>query len=170
MSSFLVGDRTLRIAARLRQLLPVGLTPGEVFDRYTILLLKTERVSDPMRRSRAATEAWTLQELIYGESREKYLGLLDPLVQQLKACNAELWQVEDRLRELDSQVFPLDVGPGPATLDAEGDPELVEEVREYLNLARSVYRLNDKRSRLKAEINETCGFAPEVKQYTEYEA
>ena len=63
---------------------------------------------------------------------EKYLDLYNPL----QDVNKQLWDVEDKIRELDKQ---LDFG------------------ENFIAEARSVYFLNNKRSVLKSRINKLFG-------------
>jgi hypothetical protein len=102
---------------------------GELIDKITILEIKRERI--------AAREALA--------NVEKELGLLQTIAEpvlatpdiaefksRLGTINRELWDVEDDLRE--------------------------KEMREdfdaaFVELARSVYRMNDERAALKKQIN-----------------
>ena len=58
------------------------------------------------------------------------------MIAELKAINAQLWDIEDHIRELDRNG---DFGP------------------RFVELARSVYRTNDRRSQLKREISLIMG-------------
>ncbi|MCB1089437.1 MAG: hypothetical protein KDM63_20530, partial [Verrucomicrobiae bacterium] len=70
------------------------------------------------------------------------------LRQSLRSINEQLWEVEDALR------------------DCERAGQFDEE---FIRLARSVYRMNDERARLKAAINEVTGSEiREQKGYAEY--
>lgn len=119
---------------------------GDVVDRVTICLLKTERITDPARLEYARRElaalrsAWDAEGLPAMES----LAAWGPLL----AVNAELWQVEDDLRDCERA---RDFGP------------------RFVELARSVYRLNDRRAVHKREINDALGSElVEVKSYAAY--
>ena len=73
---------------------------------------------------------------------------LAELTAELKAANEELWRIEDALRLCERQ----------RTFGAE-----------FIELARSVYRQNDRRGRLKQQINELVGSSlREEKQYVSY--
>ena len=73
---------------------------------------------------------------------------LDRLTAELKAINEVLWQIEDDIRDCERQ---HDFGP------------------RFIELARSVYRENDRRAALKRQINERLGSKiVEEKSYTEY--
>jgi len=65
---------------------------------------------------------------------------------ELREVNQSLWNVEDQLRQKErTQVFD----------------------EEFIELARSVYKLNDKRAKIKREINEICNsFFKEIKIYS----
>ncbi|MFQ6537479.1 MULTISPECIES: DUF6165 family protein [Aphanothece] len=68
------------------------------------------------------------------------------LREQLQAVNAELWHCEEAIRACERQ---SDFGPG------------------FVELARRIYRLNDRRSALKRAINLQSGSALiEQKSYT----
>jgi hypothetical protein len=107
---------------------------GEVADRISILLLKEERLSGPIpientRRHLALLRAaWA----------EAGLEPVDALSEwpELFAVNARLWDVEDALRECERQ------GRFDAT---------------FVELARSVYQLNDRRAALKRAIDTSLG-------------
>jgi chromosome condensin MukBEF ATPase and DNA-binding subunit MukB len=55
---------------------------------------------------------------------------------QLKSVNQKLWEIEDRIRDKE---------------------KLQEFDDEFIELARSVYKNNDERARIKRDINEMCG-------------
>lgn len=119
---------------------------GDVVDRITICRLKTERISDPARLAHARreltalTEAWRAEGHPEVESLQAWAPLL--------AVNAALWEVEDLLRDCERQG---DFGP------------------RFVELARSVYRLNDQRAVHKRAINDALGSdLVEVKSYAAY--
>lgn len=107
---------------------------GEVLDKLTILQIKSERILDPVKQINIRREHDLLTEVIeaYGGLGEVAPGIMG----QLKVVNGQLWEVEDSLRDCEaSQNF-----------DAH-----------FIELARSVYRLNDERFRLKRRLNELLG-------------
>jgi hypothetical protein len=67
-----------------------------------------------------------------------WCATLQRMSQQLKAVNAELWDVEEKLRWLD----------GEQRFDGE-----------YIELARSVYAKNDRRAALKRAVDAFVGSA-----------
>ena len=73
---------------------------------------------------------------------------MDRLTADLKAVNLELWQLEDDIRDCER--------------DGDFGPKFVE-------LARSVYKTNDRRAALKREINTLLGSRlVEEKSYRPY--
>lgn len=115
-------------------LIPVSI--GELLDKITILQIKSNHTDNEYVQKE-------LQDLIQiakdlGVYNETYLHLLF-------AVNSVLWDVEDKLRELEKlEDFGLD----------------------FVELARSVYITNDKRSKIKRQINEETGsHYKEVKLY-----
>jgi tetratricopeptide (TPR) repeat protein/ADP-heptose:LPS heptosyltransferase len=122
-------------------LAPVSL--GELVDKITILDIKNEHLQGPalvnVQRERQALRR-TLDALP--------LAVEPALVEELHATNASLWSVEDALREHERR---QDFGEA------------------FVELARSVYRLNDRRAALKKRINLLAGSALiEEKSYAAY--
>ena len=124
---------------------------GELYDKYTILSIKLEKIVDPEKRTRVQDEMDHLLPIIHqleseGESETKSESLLDhPLVFQLKMANTRLWDIEDRIRIKDqNQSFD----------------------NEFIYLARNVYINNNERFRIKNMINHQFQSALfEVKSY-----
>lgn len=106
-------------------LIPVAV--GELVDKLTILALKVAHLRG------AALEHVQREQLLLLQVLEQADPRFDPVLQeQLQPVNAELWQVEDALRDCEQR---SSFGP------------------EFVALARSVYRLNDRRAALKRAIN-----------------
>jgi len=120
---------------------------GELIDKITILRIKQEKASDAARQRNVAHELDALSQI---RSQSKLdTAALAALEDQLLAINLRLWQVEDDLRASES------MGSFGA---------------DFVALARSVYKLNDRRSALKKEINVVTGSAiVEEKFHTPYE-
>ena len=112
----------------------VDISPGELMDKLTILRIKAERIEDPQKLRNVKIELETLEK-----TREKAIAPsaeFDKLVAELKAVNEELWEIEDNIRDCERQEsFKV----------------------KFVKLARSVYRLNDRRAGLKRQINELLG-------------
>jgi hypothetical protein len=119
---------------------------GELLDKIAILEIKQMRLRAP--EALANTE----RELAALAVAFKVLGTapagLAELRSALAAVNLRLWTIEDQIREKDALG---DFGPG------------------FVALARSVYRENDERGRIKRAINTLLGSAlVEEKQYRAY--
>jgi hypothetical protein len=104
---------------------------GELVDKITILQIKTERIAARDARANVARELVSLSR-VAGEA----IGRIAPLVEQLRAVNEELWEIEDKIRER----------------EAQGDFG-----QRFVQLARSVYKKNDLRAAIKRQINEALG-------------
>lgn len=106
---------------------------GELIDKITILELKLRHIEDATKRANVQTEHDLLTalwaEIPQPDGVETALG-------GLREVNAALWAVEDDLREK----------------EAEG-----EFGNDFVQAARSVYKLNDRRAALKYEINSLTG-------------
>jgi hypothetical protein len=115
---------------------------GEVVDKWTIVSIKVLKIEDKDKLANVNKERIYLGETIPPEI------LYDPLVDQLLSVNLQLWQVEDDLR----------------ICEKEKDFSL-----RFTELARSVYKLNDERARIKKEINMKHGSEfVEEKSYQPY--
>jgi len=125
----------------------VPIAPGELIDRLSILQIKSERFSDPakLRGIRAELEALR-------SARERSLPAseqIDGLARELKGVNEELWDIEDDIRLCERAG---DFGP------------------RFIELARSVYRTNDRRADLKRQVNAMLGSRlGDEKQYQAYD-
>jgi len=115
---------------------------GEVVDKWTILSIKALNITDKDKLVNVFKERNYLNTAIEPEI------LHDPLTDQLLVVNKNLWDVEDRLR------------------DCERDKVFDDH---FVQLARSVYILNDKRASIKKEINMKYGSEfVEEKSYQPY--
>ena len=124
----------------------IEIAPGELIDRITILEIKAERIGDADKRANVLAELAAL-----GEARAAAIppdGEIDRLTAELKAVNEALWQVEDDIRGCDRNG---DFGP------------------RFVELARTVYRTNDRRAGVKKAINLHLGSRlAEEKSYQPY--
>jgi tetratricopeptide (TPR) repeat protein len=125
----------------------IGVSPGELIDKITILQIKSRRMVDPSKRRHVRAELTALEQVARGTVEPSQR--LDELTAALKAVNETLWQVEDEIRDCERC---QDFGP------------------RFVALARSVYRQNDHRAALKRQINELLGSElVEEKAYRPYE-
>ena len=124
----------------------VEISNGELIDKWTILILKTLFLTDKGALINIERELCELsvQRL---EMLQKFNGL-QRLEDDLYTINKKLWYVEDALRiEERNGTF--------------GD--------DFVDLARSVYKYNDERARIKKEINTlTNSTIVEEKSYEKY--
>jgi uncharacterized protein YlxW (UPF0749 family) len=110
----------------------IEISNGELIDKLTILEIKLEKVIDKKASANILNEWEILNEkanLLFSihSSQELFKAQND-----LEEINRQLWWVEDSIRENEKQgVFD----------------------KEFVELARSVYKLNDKRFKLKNKIN-----------------
>lgn len=124
----------------------IEVSPGELLDKISILEIKSERIGDPAKLKNIRHELGLYRDI--RESRIPGVAAVDALVRDLKAVNEILWNVENEIRVCEAN---RDFGAG------------------FVELARSVYRTNDRRAAIKREINTLCG-SPiiEEKSYSEY--
>ena len=134
----------------------VPVSAGELVDKITILQIKVERIDDSAKRANVAVELAALEAvavragLVAGAGQADGLtgAVLAAATAELVDVNGELWVIEDRIRDCERAG---DFGPG------------------FIELARAVYRTNDRRAALKARINQLCGSQlVEEKSYAAY--
>jgi hypothetical protein len=124
----------------------VPVSPGELLDKITILRIKSARMSDAGKLANVRRELALLEDVW----RTAVPPTVDLAADEsaLAAVNERLWDVEDRLRELESA--------------GRFDSDFVE-------LARAVYFTNDDRAAIKKRINVALGSAiVEEKSYQQY--
>lgn len=124
----------------------VEISIGEFFDKITILEIKKERISNEDKLVNINKELDGLNALLIEQSFSRDDAAQE--VSELKAINEALWEIEDDIREQESQ-------------KTFGD--------RFIELARAVYITNDKRSEVKRDINLKLGSDfVEEKSYEEY--
>jgi chromosome segregation ATPase len=115
---------------------------GELLDKITILQIKESKINNPQALANVKNEL-TLLTSTASNVADQVL----PLVEQLSIVNRNLWEVEDQLRSLEA-------------LESFGET--------FVQLARSVYKLNDQRAAIKKQINTQLGSKlVEEKSYNE---
>lgn len=124
----------------------VEIAPGELIDKITILEIKLARIADAAKLANVRIEHDVL-----AASRDAAIVPsveLDGLTGDLKAVNEALWEIEDDIR------------------DCERAGDFGER---FIELARAVYKTNDKRALLKRQINDLLGSSlVEEKSYAAY--
>jgi len=102
---------------------------GELLDKMTILHIKQARITAPAALDHIAKE----YRLLSAQGAPALqIGPVGALVERLRKVNEALWDIEDAIREKEAA--------------AQFDPD-------FIDLARSVYRMNDRRAAIKREIN-----------------
>lgn len=101
---------------------------GELIDRISILELKHVRMTDGERHAHVRHELELLTEVLERQG----LSLSDPNWDALRQVNAQLWDMENRIRDLDRRGCWN---------------------QEFIEVARAIHHLNDNRHELKREIS-----------------
>jgi len=119
---------------------------GELFDKITILEIKKLKIKDKTKLKIVNQELTLLKKVV--STKKINRRKLTSTIKKLKNINLQLWNVEDKLRIFEkNKSFKKD----------------------FVNYARKVYHMNDKRAFLKNEINiKTNSLISEVKSYEEY--
>ena len=122
------------------------ISAGELLDKISILEIKLEKIEDKNNREEIKKEYKILKEI--QNSSIKFDDKIKELFNSIKVINIKLWNIEDELRACEKN---KDFG------------------KNFIELARGVYFNNDKRSKIKSEINKILGSnIREVKQYVNY--
>ena len=117
----------------------VPISIGELYDKYTILQIKKQKINNIDKLAHITTELSYLQPLIDS------FNLDLEIIEQIKNVNNRLWEIEDNIRI------------------KEAKQEFDEE---FINLARLVYKTNDERYSIKKMINNK--FNSEIKEIKSY--
>ncbi len=122
------------------------ISPGELLDKISILEIKLEKIKDKNSQEKIKIEYKILKK-IQNSSIEMSDKIKD-LYRSVSDVNIKLWDIEDKLRICEQN---KDFG------------------KNFIELARGVYFNNDKRAKLKNEINEILkSDIREIKQYVDY--
>ena len=121
----------------------IEVSNGEIADKLTIIEIKIEKINDESKLVNLRKEYSVLDKAV-----SKIISRDDPLYKNLYDINCKLWDIEDRIRELEKAG---DFGS------------------EFIEVARSVYFTNDDRSKVKKKINDKTGSdLVEEKSYEDY--
>ena len=122
------------------------ISPGELLDKLSILEIKLDKISDKDKHELVKKEYASLIKV-----RDLNINLTDnvkDLFENLKKINLNLWDIEDKIRICEKN----------KTFD-----------KNFIELARNVYLNNDKRAKIKYDINKILDSKiQEIKQYIEY--
>ena len=124
----------------------IDVSPGELIDKITILQIKADKIQDISKLENVNKEL----ELLTNSLHEgvKITNELKLIMDELQKVNETLWVIEDKIR--------LHEASGKFDTD-------------FIELARAVYKENDKRANLKRKINNTLGSGLiEEKSYSAY--
>lgn len=121
----------------------IEVSNGEIIDKLTIIQIKLERIKNESKLVNLRKEFDILTE-----AAASIISTDDPLYKALYNVNCELWDIEDRIRDLERKK---------------------DFSEEFISTARLVYFKNDRRSELKREINlRTSSGLIEEKSYEKY--
>ena len=109
---------------------------GEVFDKLTILEIKSEKLSDPVQLHNVERERMEIERVV--GDRTRFPAELDEWIRQLRVINSKLWDIEEAKRDCEWR-------------------QCFDEV--FIQLARRVYIDNDRRASIKRSINGLLGSA-----------
>jgi len=122
------------------------ISAGELLDKISILEIKLDKINDENSKKEIKKEYVALKEV-------KDLNIvmtekIQLLFKNIKEVNLTLWNIEDKIRICEKN---KDFG------------------KTFIEFARNVYLNNDKRAKIKSEINELLGSnIKEIKQYVDY--
>ena len=119
------------------------ISAGELLDKISILEIKLDNIKDKDKLIEINKEYKSLEEA--KKSNIKISENLEKLVNQLKEINLKLWNIEEQKRLCEKN---SDFG------------------KNFIQLSRNVYLNNDKRAKIKSDINKLLGSnIKEVKSY-----
>ena len=122
------------------------ISAGELLDKISILEIKLEKIKDKESHKEISKEYRILKEA--QSLKVEITKELEYLSNELKKINQILWDIEDKLRI------------------SEKNKDFGEA---FIELARGVYFNNDKRAKIKSDINKILGSnIREIKKYVDY--
>ena len=118
---------------------------GELADKITILEIKMKKIIDKESLNILKKEYQSLKAI---ELKDLDLDKYEKLFNELKSINERLWDIENEKRLLEKNSDFSD---------------------KFVKVSRDVHFMNDKRAKVKKEINRSFGSnIEEVKEYTKY--
>ena len=127
-------------------LINVPVSVGELFDKISILDIKTKKIKNKNDLKIIKHELSKLRRIV----REKKLlsVVIKKKYNSLKLINQKLWYIEDQKRKCE---------------------KLNKFDKNFISLARKVYLFNDRRAVIKRDINKLLGSEiEEIKSYKNY--
>ena len=104
----------------------VPISIGELYDKYSILLIKKEKINEDDKLYFINKEIEYLQPFI------NKFNLPLEIIERIRLVNEKLWNIEDEVRIKENK-------------------QEFDEI--FITLARMVYKTNDERHKIKCEIN-----------------
>ena len=122
------------------------ISAGELLDKISILEIKLYKIKNKNSHNQVNKEYKILNKVKH--SNIKLTTKIKKLIKEIKKVNLNLWNIEDEIRVHEkNKDFRL----------------------KFIKLARSVYLNNDKRAKIKSQINKISkSNINEVKQYIKY--
>ena len=128
-----------------KKILP-EISAGELLDKISILEIKLDKIKDKESLIEVSKEYESLKKT--KNSNIQITTDINNLSNQLKEINLKLWTIEDKKRICEKN---HDFG------------------KTFIELARNVYLNNDKRAKIKSDINRLLGSnIKEIKKYADY--
>ncbi len=122
------------------------ISAGELLDKISILEIKLDKIKDSDSQNKIKKEYQMLKEA--EKEHIENTELVKKLFGEIKVINQNLWGIEDKLRICEKNK---------------------EFGKDFIQLARGVYLNNDKRAKVKSEINKILGSnIVEIKKYVDY--
>jgi hypothetical protein len=119
---------------------------GELYDKYTILQIKNEKICDSTKLAIIAKELAYLTPFIKKIVIDNDIS--NAIINELKTINEKLWEIEDKIREKEFKK---------------------EFDKEFIALARAVYKTNDERNCVKVKIDKILNSEiSDIKSYCSY--
>lgn len=126
----------------------IEVSNGEILDKHTILKIKLEKITDPVKVANLNKEWMILTPIVQEIVTACNNDLIHIAYQDMLEVNRKLWQIEDEIR------------------DCEKTNDFGEE---FIRLARAVYWTNDDRNLVKKRIDNLTGSnLTEEKSYSDY--
>ena len=110
----------------------IEVSNGEIVDKMTILELKLDKITNITQLKNIEKEWAVLNDCVMALYQIYGGPALYKNIDKLEEINRQLWDVEDWIRDCEKE----------QRFD-----------KEFVELARSVYKLNDQRSEVKRQIN-----------------
>jgi hypothetical protein len=126
----------------------IEVSNGEILDKHTILKIKLEKITDPVKIANLNKEWMILTPIVQQIISANDTPDMHIAYQDMYAVNLKLWNIEDDIRDCERT---NDFG------------------QKFIELARAVYWTNDDRNLVKKRIDSLTGsHLTEEKSYADY--